>query len=348
MFISDLKQRMEVSPFQGKGGHVRELAETERQKLEQDVCLVSEFKQNKLETEAKKNWDLFYKRNTTKFFKDRHWTTREFEDLVTNNGDDSSNLVKRTVFEVGCGVGNFMFPLMSEDPNMNFYACDFSPRAVDFVKASPKFDASRCIAFPCDITQATAISTTVPSECVDIATLIFVLSAIHPDKMVTAVSNIVETLRPKGILLIRDYGLYDHAMLRFSKGHKLADNFYVRQDGTRAFYFSLEMLDSVMSRAGLEPVHSTYIQRSTVNKKEGLDVCRIFVQGKYCKTNTSLRVAGGSGNMCEQMDTCADTFDNLHCNTAGTCSSSNISEDNVYLPTENIVDHFDEACNINE
>ena len=39
-------------------------------------------------------------------------------------------------------------------------------------------------------------------------------------------------------MLIRDYGLYDHAMLRFAPGHKLTDNFYVRQDGTRAYYFS--------------------------------------------------------------------------------------------------------------
>ena len=43
--------------------------------------LVSGFKQMKLEKEAQKNWDLFYKRNTTNFFKDRHWTCREFEEL---------------------------------------------------------------------------------------------------------------------------------------------------------------------------------------------------------------------------------------------------------------------------
>ena len=42
------------------------------------------------------------------------------------------------VFEVGCGVGNFMFPLMAEDRNLYFYACDFSPRAVQFVKVSTK------------------------------------------------------------------------------------------------------------------------------------------------------------------------------------------------------------------
>ena len=48
----------------------------------------------------------------------------------------------------------------------------------------------------------------------------------------------VQVMKPGGVLLFRDYGLYDHAMLRFGRGHKIADNFYVRQDGTRAYYFS--------------------------------------------------------------------------------------------------------------
>lgn len=58
----------------------RVLTQEERDKLGGEV-LVSDFKQIKLEKEAQKNWDLFYKRNTTNFFKDRHWTTREFEEL---------------------------------------------------------------------------------------------------------------------------------------------------------------------------------------------------------------------------------------------------------------------------
>ena len=60
----------------------RPLSETEKIKLDKDVNLVSEFKQNKLEAEAQKNWDLFYKRNSTNFFKDRHWISREFPELL--------------------------------------------------------------------------------------------------------------------------------------------------------------------------------------------------------------------------------------------------------------------------
>jgi len=68
---------------------------------------------------------------------------------------------------------------------------------------------------------------------VDISTLIFVLSAIHPDRFVLALKNIFKVLKPGGYLLFRDYGLYDMAQLRFKPGHKIADKLYMRQDGTR-------------------------------------------------------------------------------------------------------------------
>lgn len=42
---------------------------------------MSAFKMLKLEQEAQKNWDQFYKRNSTNFFKDRRWTSREFQEL---------------------------------------------------------------------------------------------------------------------------------------------------------------------------------------------------------------------------------------------------------------------------
>jgi 2-polyprenyl-3-methyl-5-hydroxy-6-metoxy-1,4-benzoquinol methylase len=41
---------------------------------------------------------------------------------------------KLVLLEAGCGVGNCIFPLLEEDLNIFVYACDFSPRAVEFVK----------------------------------------------------------------------------------------------------------------------------------------------------------------------------------------------------------------------
>lgn len=67
----------------------RVLTEDEKKKLDDNSKIVSDFKQNKLEKEAQKNWDLFYKRNTTNFFKDRHWTTAEFKELLFDGNEVS-------------------------------------------------------------------------------------------------------------------------------------------------------------------------------------------------------------------------------------------------------------------
>jgi len=142
------------------------------------------------------------------------------------------------VFEVGCGVGNFIFPLMGKNPKVFAYACDFSTRAVDFVRQNPAATPDRCHAFVADITKDDLIKE-VPEGSVDFATLIFVLSAIEPQHMEAALANIFKTLKPGGHLFFRDYALYDQAQLRFKPGHKLQENLYVRQDGTMAYYFSL-------------------------------------------------------------------------------------------------------------
>lgn len=208
----------------------KQLSEDEKQKLKkQNSRLVSEFKAMKLELEAKKHWDLFYKRNENRFFKDRHWTTREFQELLDEHV--LSDEIK-TLLEVGCGVGNLIFPLFEENFNMFVYACDLSSRAVELVKSHPKYSETVMKAFQTDITTKD-IFNEISENSVDIVTLIFVLSAILPDKFPQVLDHLYLLLRPGGIVLFRDYGRFDMAQLRFKPGHKISENLYMRQDGTR-------------------------------------------------------------------------------------------------------------------
>lgn len=283
---SSVAQRNVIHPigedgvaFQRRGHKAQTPSLEEVKKLAQDPVLVSDFKQLKLEKEAQKNWDLFYKRNSTNFFKDRHWTTREFEELKSCREFEDQKL---TILEAGCGVGNCLFPLLEEDLNIFAYACDFSPRAVEYVKQNPLYDTQRCRVFQCDLTKDNLLEN-IPSESVDVVTLIFVLSAVHPEKMHLVLQNIYKVLKPGKCVLFRDYGLYDHAMLRFKPANKLGENFYVRQDGTRSYFFQDEFLAQLFLSAGFEQVVNDYVLRETVNKKEGICVPRVFLQSKFRK-----------------------------------------------------------------
>jgi len=142
------------STIESRDDYSRVLTPEEVDKLQRDTQLVSDFKRNKLEAEAKRNWDLFYKRNQTNFFKDRHWITREFPELLQQDTEVNTThtyhgkltivcFQSRHLLEAGCGVGNTVFPLL-EETTLFIYACDFSPRAVEFVKVSAHKYKHKC------------------------------------------------------------------------------------------------------------------------------------------------------------------------------------------------------------
>ena len=253
--------------------HITANDELEKIALEQDM---HDFQKEKLEQEAKKNWDLFYKRNSTNFFKDRRWLTKEFPEITELDKTGG------TICEIGCGVGNTILPLIEECSNIFFHGCDLSPRAINFLKEDDRYNSERMNCFEFDITANDLISVITPNT-VDLVTLVFVLSAITPEKMVLSLKNIHKVMKPGGIVLFRDYGLYDHAMLRFKAGHKIQSQFYKRQDGTRAFYFSTEDTENIFSESGFELLYNRYESRETVNRKEKVSVQRVFIQSSFVK-----------------------------------------------------------------
>lgn len=153
------------------------------------------------EMKADTFWDAFYDIHQNKFFKDRHWLFTEFPELKSKqnylNADTTSSSASATatatdpiaekfnIFEIGCGVGNTIFPILKYniDENLSLFGCDFSPRAIDILRTHDEFDAKRCNVFVMDAT-ANDWKDVVPFEenSLNIIVMIFVLSAIHPEK----------------------------------------------------------------------------------------------------------------------------------------------------------------------
>ena len=84
------------------------------------TCKFSEEEVGKLRTEADEQWDKFYGIHQNRFFKDRHWLFTEFPELA--------EIKEGSILEVGCGVGNTVFPLLETNtsPGLKVWCCDFS------------------------------------------------------------------------------------------------------------------------------------------------------------------------------------------------------------------------------
>ncbi|KAF9926121.1 hypothetical protein FBU30_004265 [Linnemannia zychae] len=230
--------------------------------------------------EAAENWNKFYSKNENRFFKDRHWLRIEFPELFQMVEADAG---PKNVMEIGCGAGNTMFPLLNEskNPKLFVYACDFSSTAVKVVQSNRLYDEKRGKAFVWDL-ASDDIPPEVEPESMDVLVLIFVFSALHPDKWNQAIDNLYKLLKPGGLIVFRDYGRYDMAQLRFKKNRLLSDNFYVRGDGTRVYFFESEQLVELFgSKFTIE--QNAVDRRLIVNRMRKVKMYRCWLQGKFRK-----------------------------------------------------------------
>jgi tRNAThr (cytosine32-N3)-methyltransferase len=228
-------------------------------------------------------WNAFYSKNSNKFFKDRKWLRIEFPELFQNKKEDPF-----TICEIGCGAGNTVFPFLEQQSGNNVfcYACDYSSEAIKVVVDNPLYNPQTCKALVfgfifliVDITSDCLSG--IEPESVDVCICIFVLSAIHPDDWHKASDNIYKMLKPGGLLLFRDYGRYDLAQLRFKPGRLLQENFYVRGDGTRCYFFTNQEVQDIFSR--FKVVENGADKRLIVNRERKIKMYRCWLQAKFQK-----------------------------------------------------------------
>ncbi|XP_059455548.1 uncharacterized protein LOC132185777 isoform X2 [Corylus avellana] len=201
--------------------------------------VISPFWREKYEREAKRYWDIFYKRHQDRFFKDRHYLDKEW-------GHHFSGSVGKVILE------------MHKD-----------------------FKESQVSAFVCDLT-VDDLSKQISTSSVDIVTMIFVLSAVAPEKMPLVLQNIRKVLKPNGYVLFRDYATGDLAQERFtSKDQKISENFYVRGDGTRAFYFSNMFLTSLFEENGFVIEELGLCCKQVENRLRELVMNRRWIQAVF-------------------------------------------------------------------
>jgi len=250
-------------------------------RIEQQGDAVSDYWRKNYEDRGSAYWHAFYKRNTDNFYKDRHYIHVVFPELDPSNRVSAPDSPVH-LLEVGSGVGNAVLPLLEIDPQLHVQAIDCARSAIQILNQHNHVKSGRLRADVVDITRQELPIAPSPAGF-DFSLCMFVLSALPPRTHQEVFHKLSGCLRVGGRLLLRDYARYDEAQLRFAKGSKLGENFYVRQDGTCAYFFSEEELRALAETAGLQVEECYYIQRQYANRKQQKARYRVWLHAKFVK-----------------------------------------------------------------
>ncbi|KAA8494732.1 Methyltransferase-like protein 2B [Porphyridium purpureum] len=285
-----------------------------RNLLEQHAQLPEMDAARRAQLDLPKFWETFYRHKKATFFKDRHNLRAEFPEMMPDSVRDDpvkwcaplarkyptlseyafdtqqpppeEILRGKEIFlELGCGVGNAVFPLLRANPSLFGFACDFSSTSIKVFRESPEYDPERVFAFVADVTHHEQLHSILSgvSGCVKYITAVWVLSALEPASVQELAPVLFSLLAPGGLLLIRDYAFGDLSQLRMRSESKIASNFYVCGDNTRRHFFTEEWLQHCFEQAGFVATEMNTIARNITNHKEGVEKNRRWIQAKFAR-----------------------------------------------------------------
>jgi tRNAThr (cytosine32-N3)-methyltransferase len=259
---------------------------------------------DRFNSDPAKWWNLFYKNNTANFFKNRKWLKQEFPILGKVTEEDVGPV---TILEVGAGAGNTAFPILAnnQNPKLKVHACDFSKKAVEVMRNHEAYNTDKMQA---DVWDAAGddLPPGLEEGSVDVVLMVFIFSALSPSQWKQAVHNIYRVLKPGGEVCFRDYGRGDLAQVRFKKGRYMDENFYIRGDGTRVYFFDRDELAQIWAgesssgeeekageasssegamaqAASFEIEDLGFDRRLLVNRARKLKMYRCWIQGRFRK-----------------------------------------------------------------
>lgn len=266
--------------------------------LAQNRRVSSAYMVDKTQREASKAWDKFYKAHEDRFFKDRHWTDREFEDLRAAP-DELVRGDAPVLLEVGCGVGNTVYPLLEKNAQLRVHCCDFAERAVRLVHAHPAHDPARVNAFVYDLVRdadtslAHHLAQRPTWPPVSTLSLIFVMSAIPPHEQLPALQRLVRAVPVGASIVFRDYAHADLAQLRFHTRKDAAwaepsllsadHDWYRRGDHTMAYFFTRDEVQRLFDGVGGLEGAAEEVVKTNTNRRTGAVMHRRFIQAQYTK-----------------------------------------------------------------
>ncbi|KAJ0485492.1 putative tRNA(Thr) (cytosine(32)-N(3))-methyltransferase [Helianthus annuus] len=98
--------------------------------------------------------------------------------------------------------------------------------------------------------------------------------------MSAAVAECFSVLKPGGLLFFRDYA-----------DQKVGFREYKRSDGTRSYFFSLDIARDLFIGAGFIEVELEYCCVKSVNRRKQKTMHRVWVHGKFQKPIYKIKVA---------------------------------------------------------
>ncbi|KMZ59008.1 hypothetical protein ZOSMA_70G00220 [Zostera marina] len=115
------------------------------------------------------------------------------------------------------------------------------------------------------------------------------LSAVSPKKMHIILQNIRTVLKPNGCVLFRDYCIGDFSKGKFAdKNQMISENFYVRSDGTYAFYFSEDSLSQLFEECGFHASELSVYTKLIENRRRKVSMERRWIRAAFCISDNNL------------------------------------------------------------